>query len=135
MAGSATGASRTRDEPWWPHNATPRTREVSVAGWRPASPAAGSGLGVRSSQIPPSAVAAIRYRSSSRGASPCQDCAETCRASPSDRARSYSTGIAVEVRPPKGIGRCRMAVLPAATQATLTSFRDPERAAGQQGHH
>jgi len=34
---------------------------------------------VRSSQIPPSAVAAIRYRSSSVPASPCQDWAETWR--------------------------------------------------------
>jgi len=94
MAGSATSSSRMRDEPWWPHNAAPSTRrEVSAAGRRPASPAAGSGFGVRSSQIPPSAVAAIRYRSSSWGASPCQDCAETCRASPSDRARSYSCQI------------------------------------------
>ena len=76
MAGSATSSSRMRDEPWWPHNAAPSTRrEVSAAGRRPASPAAGSGFGVRSSQIPPSAVAAIRYRSSSWGASPCQDCA------------------------------------------------------------
>ena len=94
MAGSATGVSRTRDEPSRPHNATPSTRrEVSAAGWRPARPAAGSGCGVRSSQIPPSAVAAIRYRSSSRGASPGQDCAETWRASPSERARSYSCQI------------------------------------------
>jgi transposase-like protein len=38
------------------------------------------------------------------------------------RGKKVLTGIAVEVRPPKGIGRCRMAVLPAATQATLTSF-------------
>jgi hypothetical protein len=43
----------------------------------PASPTTGSGYGVRSSQMPPSAVAAIRYRSSSSAASPGQDCADT----------------------------------------------------------
>src|SRR5580704_8823209 len=43
--------------------------------------------------MPPSAADAIRYRSPSSGARPCQDCADTCTARPSDRARSYSCQI------------------------------------------
>jgi hypothetical protein len=39
--------------------------------------------------MPPSAVPAIRYRSSSSAPRPCQDCAETCTPIPSERPRSY----------------------------------------------
>ena len=47
------------------------------------------GVGGVSSQMPPSAVAAIRYRSSSSRPNPCQDCADTCTPRPRDRPRSY----------------------------------------------
>lgn len=51
---------------------------VSMTRRVPASSHTGCGYGVRSSQIPPSAVAAIRYRSSSLSPGPCQDWAGTC---------------------------------------------------------
>jgi hypothetical protein len=43
---------------------------VSIAGRFPANAVTGSGCGVRSSQMPPSAVAAIRYLASSSGRAP-----------------------------------------------------------------
>ena len=45
------------------------------------------------------------------------------------------TGIAVEVSEPKGIGRCRMAVLADASGASLRPFVAGQRRAGQQGDH
>ncbi len=55
----------------------------------PASVVSGSGYGVCITNTPPSAVAAIRYRSSSSRPSPCQDWALTWTPMPSDRPRSY----------------------------------------------
>ena len=55
----------------------------------PASATSGSGYGVCRTKMPPSAVAAIRYRSSSVAPRPCQDWAETCTPMPRDRPRSY----------------------------------------------
>ena len=45
------------------------------------------------------------------------------------------TGIAVEIGEPKGIGRCRMAVLADASGASLRPVRDRQRRAGQPRHH
>ncbi len=45
------------------------------------------------------------------------------------------TGIAVEVREPKGIGRCRMAVLADGSSASLHPFVTRPRPAGRDGHH
>src|ERR1700735_4103247 len=78
-SGSTTGSSAIRDVPRWLQTGVlpVRWRVVSVTLRVPARAAAGSGCGVRSSQIPPSAVAAIRYRSSSPAARPSPDCAES----------------------------------------------------------
>ena len=86
--GRGPGTATAPRRPTGPPRPTAATCPPTAA--RPASSTTGDGRGVRSSQIPPSAVAAIRYRSSSLPARPSQDCAETCTASPSDRARSYS---------------------------------------------
>ncbi len=81
--------SLVRDSPSSPHGPAPANRrDVSTDGMVPASSATGSGRGVRSSQIPPSAVPATRCRSSCDPASPSQDCADTWTARPSDLARS-----------------------------------------------
>ena len=90
MPGSAVQACWTREEPSSPHMLPMTLVAVSMTRRVPASWLTGSGWGVRISQMPPSAVAAIRYRSSSVGPRPCQDCAETCTPMPSDRPRSYS---------------------------------------------
>jgi hypothetical protein len=63
---------------------------VSMTRRVPASSQTGWGQGVRISQMPPSAVAQIRYRSSSLAPSPCQDWADTWTPTPRDRPRSYS---------------------------------------------
>ena len=91
---SSTGTSLVRDCPSSCQAPAPENlREVSTDGHVPASAATGSGRGVRSSQMPPSAVAATRCRSSSVPASPSHDWADTCTASPErDRARSYQPG-------------------------------------------
>ena len=89
ISGSTTGVPSARDSPSCAHNGTPSSRRaVSTTRRVPASAATGSGCGVRSSQMPPSAVVATRYRSSSSAASPGQDWADTWTARPSERARS-----------------------------------------------
>jgi Transposase zinc-ribbon domain/ISXO2-like transposase domain len=51
------------------------------------------------------------------------------------RGKKSLVGIAVEVRDPKGIGRCRMAVLEDASAASLRPFVTGKRRAGREGHH
>ena len=51
------------------------------------------------------------------------------------RGKKVLTGIAVEVRQPKGIGRCRMAVLADGCGRLAASLRDQLRRAGRESDH
>ena len=89
-----TGARLARDSPSSPHAPAPENRrDVSTDGEVPASSTTGDGRGVRSSQIPPSAVAATRCRLVLRPGQALPRLRRHCTASPSDRARSYSRQI------------------------------------------
>jgi hypothetical protein len=88
-SGSATQVRCSRVEPSSPQVAPISLCAVASTRRVPASSATGSGYGVRITQMPPSAVAVIRYRSSSSAPRPCQDWAETCTPMPRDRPRSY----------------------------------------------
>jgi hypothetical protein len=90
MPGSTVQACCTREEPFAAPHAADYFGGVSIRRRVPASSHTGCGYGVRRSQVPPSAVAAIRYRSSSVAARPCQDWALTCTPMPRLRPRSYN---------------------------------------------
>ena len=118
MSGSSTGVCRSRDEPSSLHKAAPSSRlVVSIIARFPASATTGSGCGVRSSQMPPSADAAIRSRSSSSPARPCHDWADTWTARPSERARSYSCHT----------GSRRDTALNSSTASSTSGARSPGR--------
>jgi len=89
ISGSAVAARCRRMVPSFPRWCPTSLCAVSSTRRIPASWVSGSGYGVCMTKIPPSAVAAIRYRSSSVAPSPCQDWAETWTPMPSDRPRSY----------------------------------------------
>ena len=89
ISGSAVLARCSRVVPSFPQWCPMSLCALSSTRRVPASRVSGSGYGVCITKIPPSAVAAIRYRSSSVAPSPCQDWALTCTPMPSDRPRSY----------------------------------------------
>jgi hypothetical protein len=88
-SGSAVQACCSRVVPSSPQLFPASLCAVSRIRRFPARAVSGSGYGVCMTQMPPSAVAAIRYRSSSVAPSPCQDWALTWTPMPSDRPRSY----------------------------------------------
>ena len=51
------------------------------------------------------------------------------------KGKKSLVGVAVEVREPRGYGRCRMEVLPDASAALAAPVRHRERRAGRDGHH